>query len=50
MNSLKRSSELHKAVMSLRPYFVRATWFSLCSCLLVLAPRTAAGAGGRAPG
>ena len=38
MNSLKRSSELHKAVMSLRPYFVRATWFSLCSCLLVLAP------------
>ena len=38
MSSHKPPSELHRAVMSLRPYFVRAAWFSLCSCLLVLAP------------
>ena len=38
MSSLKKPSELHDAVMSLRPYWVRAAWFSLCSCLLVLAP------------
>ena len=24
--------------MSLRPYFVRAAWFSVLSCLLILAP------------
>lgn len=38
MSRQKTSSELHQAVSSLRPYFVRATWFSLCSGLLVLAP------------
>jgi len=38
MSSLKNPSELHQAVTTLRPYFVRAAWFSLCSCLLVLAP------------
>lgn len=31
-------SELGKAVSALRPYFVRSFWFSICSCLLVLAP------------
>ena len=31
-------TELSKAMASLRPYFVRAAWFSVCSCLLVLAP------------
>ena len=31
-------SELSKAVSTLRPYFVRSFWFSICSCLLVLAP------------
>jgi ATP-binding cassette subfamily C exporter for protease/lipase len=38
MSSLKKPSELHQAMMSLRPYFVPAAWFSLCSCLLLLAP------------
>jgi len=38
MTIQKISSELRKAVTLLRPYFVRAAWFSLCSCLLVLAP------------
>ena len=38
MSSQKPPSELHRAVISLRPYFVRAAWFSLCSCLLILAP------------
>lgn len=38
MSSQKPPSELHRAMVSLRPYFVRAAWFSLCSCLLVLAP------------
>ena len=31
-------SELAAALSSLRPYFVRAAWFSVCSCLLILAP------------
>jgi ATP-binding cassette subfamily C exporter for protease/lipase len=31
-------SELRQAVTVLRPYFVRAAWFSVCSCLLILAP------------
>jgi ATP-binding cassette subfamily C exporter for protease/lipase len=31
-------SELRSAIASLRPYFVRAGWFSLFSSLLVLAP------------
>lgn len=38
MTTLKPPSELRQAVMSLRPYFVRAAWFSLFSCLLILAP------------
>ena len=38
MSTLKTPSELRQAVMSLRPYFVRAAWFSLFSCLLILAP------------
>lgn len=38
MSTLKPPSELHLAVSSLRPYFVRAAWFSLFSCLLILAP------------
>lgn len=36
---LKRTeSELREAVFGLKPYFVRAAWFSFCSCLLILAP------------
>ena len=36
---LKRTeSELRAAVFGLKPYFVRAAWFSICSCLLILAP------------
>lgn len=36
---LKRTeSELRIAVYALKPYFVRAAWFSVCSCLLILAP------------
>lgn len=36
---LKRTeSELRTAVFGLKPYFVRAAWFSICSCLLILAP------------
>ncbi len=31
-------SELGKAVSALRPHFVRAAWFSICSSLLVIAP------------
>lgn len=31
-------SELQEAVATLRPYFVRASWFSLVACLLLLAP------------
>ncbi len=38
MSTLKTPSELRQAVLSLRPYFVRASWFSVCSCLLILAP------------
>ena len=38
MSTLKKPSELHQAVVSLRPYFVRSAWFSLFSCLLILAP------------
>jgi ATP-binding cassette subfamily C exporter for protease/lipase len=38
MSTLKPPSELSQAVSALRPYFVRAAWFSLFSCLLILAP------------
>jgi len=38
MSTLKPPSELRQAMTPLRPYFVRAAWFSLCSCLLILAP------------
>ena len=38
MNSNSSQSELRTAVADLRPYFVRAGWFSLVSSLLVLAP------------
>ena len=38
MSILKTSSELRQAVAALRPYFVRAAWFSVLSCLLILAP------------
>lgn len=38
MNSNSSQSELRSAVADLRPYFVRAGWFSLVSSLLVLAP------------
>ena len=40
MNSRKiqSESELKQAVLDLRPYFVRAAWFSVCACLLILAP------------
>ena len=38
MSTLQTPSELRQAVMSLRPYFVRAAWFSVLSCMLILAP------------
>ncbi|WP_372826164.1 type I secretion system permease/ATPase [Polaromonas sp.] len=38
MISQKTPSELRRAMTTLRPYFVRATWFSLCASLLILAP------------
>lgn len=38
MNSPQESSELRKALMALRPYFVRAAWFSVVASVLVLAP------------
>ena len=38
MSTLNKPSELREAIFFLRPYFVRASWFSICSCLLVLAP------------
>jgi ATP-binding cassette subfamily C exporter for protease/lipase len=38
MSTLKTPSELRQAVLSLRPYFVRASWFSVIACLLILAP------------
>ena len=38
MNPNKPPSELRAALAALRPYFVRAGWFSLLASLLVLAP------------
>src|SRR3990167_7823616 len=38
MNPNKPPSELRAALEALRPYFVRAGWFSLIASLLVLAP------------
>ena len=38
MTTHKIPSELRQAVTMLRPYFVRAAWFSVISCLLILAP------------
>ena len=38
MNPNKPPSELRTALAALRPYFVRAGWFSLLASLLVLAP------------
>lgn len=38
MNPNKPQSELRAALAALRPYFVRAGWFSLLGSLLVLAP------------
>ena len=38
MNPPRRSSELQQALAALRPFFVRAGWFSLLAALLVLAP------------
>ena len=38
MSTLNKPSELREAISYLRPYFVRASWFSICSCMLVLAP------------
>ena len=38
MNPNKPPSELRAALQALRPYFVRAGWFSLLASLLVLAP------------
>jgi len=38
MNPNKPQSELRVALAALRPYFVRAGWFSLLGSLLVLAP------------
>ncbi|WP_313074077.1 type I secretion system permease/ATPase [Melaminivora sp.] len=38
MTPEKNPSELRAALATLRPYFVRAGWFSLLSSLLVLAP------------
>lgn len=38
MNPNSPRSELRTAVAALRPYFVRAGWFSLLSSLLILAP------------
>lgn len=38
MNPQQAPSELRQAVATLRPYFVRAAWFSLFASLLVLAP------------
>jgi ATP-binding cassette subfamily C exporter for protease/lipase len=38
MSSNPVPSELRKAVADLRPFYVRAAWFSLCASLLVLAP------------
>ena len=38
MKSNQKQSELREALASLRPFFVRASWFSLIASLLVLAP------------
>ena len=38
MNPNQAPSELRQAVMALRPFFVRAAWFSVFASLLVLAP------------
>ena len=38
MNPNSPASELHQAITALRPYFVRAGWFSVLASLLVLAP------------
>ena len=38
MNPNKPPSELRTALADLRPYFVRAGWFSVLTSLLVLAP------------
>ena len=38
MSSPKESSELRNAVVALRPFFVRAAWFSVIASILVLAP------------
>jgi ATP-binding cassette, subfamily C, bacterial exporter for protease/lipase len=38
MNAAPKSSELHEALALLRPYFLRALWFSVVSGVLVLAP------------
>lgn len=38
MNSAAQTSELKTALWSLKPYFVRAFWFTMVSSLLVLAP------------
>ena len=38
MNLKQKPSELHEAIASLRPFFVRSGWFSLVCSLLVLAP------------
>lgn len=38
MSTNKPASELRLALASLHPYFVRSSWFSLCSGLLVLMP------------
>ena len=38
MNPPRRSSELQQALAALRPFFVRAGWFSVLAALLVLAP------------
>jgi ATP-binding cassette, subfamily C, bacterial exporter for protease/lipase len=38
MKPQEKSGELRQAVASLRAYFVRAAWFSVCSGLLLLAP------------
>ena len=38
MTKIRPGSELGEAMRLLRPFFVRASWFSVCSCLLILAP------------
>jgi ATP-binding cassette subfamily C exporter for protease/lipase len=38
MNAKQQTSELREALSELRPYFVRAAWFSVVASLLVLAP------------